>query len=395
MTLENKELEKICLWCGKNTNDNYSREHIFPECIGGKKMLPKEYMHKECNQYFSHQIDKAMLRQHPAILDAYQVDNGIKRKGKSSENKARYEKERKDIKGAGEAKLTSIKRNKKNTIEFVNVSYRIVSENFIRSLHKCVANILCDIYGPSYVRKNYSELLDFVWNGGDVQPWSYAVSYPNFIERILISEPKVINRCQIRVNNKESEIISWIHTSGIWIVGASPFLLNPELIETISNSIVKTNNQQKLKKPLTHYFGNNTFIDNKSPIGELKFLWVLKDKEGTPNPNFLYLLTKCNVCGRTSPTGFTLPREIIYKGDTNRTVAYPLNFWNNYLEEELMKLGYHINKINKEKIEKLKTKKELRIPMENDVKKMQIKDCYCQCINCGNMTKFSAKDCFI
>jgi len=32
---ENSNL--ICMWCGKDTTGDKTREHIFPECIGGKK----------------------------------------------------------------------------------------------------------------------------------------------------------------------------------------------------------------------------------------------------------------------------------------------------------------------------------------------------------------------
>jgi len=392
-----KNIEKICLWCGKDTNGDNTREHIFPNCIGGKKMLHQEYTHEECTQQFSHRIDRALLKEHPLYMDAYQVDFGIERKGKRKQDKERYKEEKKDIQGVGKSKNIRITR-KNNTVNLVDTSFRIVSSDFIRSLHKCVANVLCDVYGPSYVRKNYPELIDFVKNGGDINPWSYAFSSPNLLHFLKVSEPQTM-RWSIAGN--KNEIICWLHTSGIWMVGTSPYLLSPQIIEKISNSIIKDitlkkdNKTLNLPKPLNYYFGNYTFPDNEKGIGELNFIWVFKEIEGTPNPDFLYLLTKCKVCGQTNPTGLTLPREIIYNGDINNMTNYPPNTWNNYSDEELKKIGFNLDEWKSDKLENLKKKQGLRIPEENDVKKMNITDCYCQCINCGNQIKFSAEDCFI
>ena len=99
----NKKSDLICMWCGKDTTKNIDREHIFPECIGGKKILPAEYVCANCGNYFSHRIDRALLKEHSGMMDAYQVDLGIKRKGKGGKNKKRYREERRQIQGVGEA----------------------------------------------------------------------------------------------------------------------------------------------------------------------------------------------------------------------------------------------------------------------------------------------------
>lgn len=239
--------------------------------------------------------------------------------------------------------------------------------------------------------------MNFVKNGGDVHPWSYAVSHPVLFDRCLIGEPRVVNRLSIKVNNKPHEVISFIHTSGIWIVGSSPFLLNPSLIEKISDSIIKQLAPKKepiSKKPMTDFFGFEWDKEKRSSIGELKFLWVVKEIEGNPNDDFLYLLTRCKVCGQTNPTGIVLPRDTIYRGNVNKAIHYSQNTWNHYIINDLVKLGLRIEKWDDENLKKYMNQG-ISIPQENDVKSMKIKDCKTKCINCNNLINFGADDCFI
>ena len=386
----------FCLWCGKNTSENTDREHIFPEAIGGKNKLPAEFVCKQCNHEL-HFLDEALKREHPAMLDAFQVDRNIKGKIRNKKDKIRKEKERTNISGKFEANSINITRDNNGNINYLNASHIVTSEYYVRSLHKCVANILCNSYGSDYVRKNYPKLLYFVQNGGDVRPWSYAVSYPNLFIRPLISEPRVVNRCSIKVNNKTLEVISFIHTSGIWIVGSSPFLLNPSLIEKFSDSIIKEIAQKKeptSKKAITDFFGFEWDKEKRNYIGELKFLWAVKEISGKPNDDFLYLLTRCKVCGQTNPTGIVLPRDIIYRGDVNNAIHYSQNTWNHYTINDLVKLGLRIEKWDDESLNKY-TNQGISIPIKNDVRKREIIDCKRQCINCGNWLNFSASDCFI
>jgi len=400
ITLVNiKNLNLICLWCGKKTSGNKKvdgEEHIFPEAIGGKKTLYMGAVCKNCNNKLGF-LDKALKKEHPSMMDSYQVDKNIK--GKKTSNKKRKARrliEKTEIQGIGEANSTRISRSR-DGVNLLNASYEITSENFVRSLHKCVANILCDLYGSIYVRKNYRELLYFVQNGGDVRPWSYAVSYPALFNRPLISEPRVVNCCLIKINNKSYDIISFIHTSGIWIVGSSPSLLNPSLIETFSDSIIKQlahKKEPKSKKPMTDFFGFEWDKEKRSSIGEIKFLWIVKEIEGNPNDKFLYLLTRCKICGQTNPTGIVFPRDIIYKGNTNQVTGHIQNTWNHYIINDLVELGFRIEKWDDESLKNYMNQG-ISIPIENDVKKKTIIDCKCQCINCGNWLNFSASDCFI
>jgi len=385
----------ICLWCGEDTKGDKTKEHIFPECIGGKKTLPIGYVCNKCNNFFSHHIDRALLKEHSGMMDAYQVDPGIKRKGKGKEKKEQYKRERISIQGVGDASSTRISREG-NTINFLDANFEVKSVDFLRSLHKCVANILCDSYGPLYVRKNYPELLEFVLKGGYAQPWSYAISFPTPVIRPLISEPQLLMCLKLEKKNKTYEIYSFIHTSGIWIVGSAPYILCPDLINKLSESIVQkleNNKDHKNEKPISDLFGFK-WNNNREYIGKLKFLWIVKEIEGKPNNDFLYLLTKCKICGQTTPTGIVLPREIMNKGNINKSIYNAKNTWNQYNIEDLKKLGLNLDNCNEKELKKYMNQG-IRIPVENDVKKMNLHSCKTICINCNNMIEFNAEDCFI
>ncbi len=387
-----EKLNLTCLWCGKNTSENIAREHIFSEAIGGKKKLPAGSVCKKCNSKLGF-LDEALKRGHPAMLDAFQADKNIKGKIRNKKDKIRKEKERSNISGKYEAYTTKITRDGGN-IRFTDANFVVTTELFVRSLHKCVANVLCYEYGSDSVRKKYPQLLDFVKKGGDVHPWSYAVSYAKLFHRLLISEP-VVNRWSIKNTNKAHEVISFIHTSGIWIIGSSPSLLNLNLIEKISDSILKAHKKvPKTKKPITDWFGFEWNKETRNYIGELQFLWAFKEIKGKPKDDSLYLLTKCKICGQTNPTGICLPRDIIYRGNRNKRTLYPRNTWNHYTKNELAKLGLRIEKWDKESLRK-RMHQGIDIPIENDVRKMKLINCKYRCINCGNSTKYSASDCFI
>ncbi len=238
--------------------------------------------------------------------------------------------------------------------------------------------------------------MQFVKHGGDTRPWSYALSYPHFFKRLLISEPHVITNAEVIINGKKHEAISFLHTSVIWIVGSSPFLLNSELIIRFSESIERHPHlsavDPRLNKPIYECFGFK--YDNRANLGKLNFMWIVKEIRGKPNKNSLYLLTRCIVCGQINPTGINLSRGIIYNGNRNKSVMNPPNTWNEYTIDDLRKIGLVVEKWDKENLKNYMTQG-LLIPEENDVKKLNIKNCKCQCINCVNMITYDAKDCFV
>ena len=271
--------ESICLWCGKPTNvENSNREHIFPATIGGKETLPLGSVCKECNSKLGF-LDEFLKYGHEAMMFAFQTDSGITGRIRGKSDRARKARERTEITGKGEAKDTRISR-KGSDMCVTNASFTVKSEDFVRALHKCTANVLCNFYGVKFVRENYEDILKFVRDGGDVRPWSYAVSFPDPTKgkRPLISEPKHL---LFKSKSGNENVVSFIHTSGIWITGCQPFLLNPEVIETVSEFIAEKLEHVKepdTKKSAIDFFGFNWDLSkNRAVIGRLKFLWIVKE----------------------------------------------------------------------------------------------------------------------
>jgi hypothetical protein len=261
------------LWCGKPTVENgiiESAEHIFPVAIGGKKTLPAGYVCTECNNKLG-VLDDSLKYGHEAMMDAFQADVGIKGRVRNRDDTERKVRERTYIEGKGEAKHTKIKRNNCD-VYLINANFNVKSENFVRGLHKCTANILCDTYGSATTRKNYGDLLKFVYDGGNWRPWSYAVSFSNPFQRPLISEPKPFI---FSVNGEN--IAGFLHTSGIWVTGSRPFSLNPVTIEIVSKRIVEKighDNEPDPEKAIACFGFNYDLSKNGIVIGKLKFLWM-------------------------------------------------------------------------------------------------------------------------
>ena len=271
--------ESICLWCGKPTNKNKhteSAEHIFPKSMGGKKTLPVGYVCKDCNKSFGQTLDSTFKYGHEAMMMAFQSDSDINGRIRSQKDKERKLREKTFIEGKDNIKDTKIKKDGKN-MYLINANFEGKSKVFVRSLHKYTANILCNLYGQAVTREKYESLLQFVKDGGDWQPWSYAVSYPSPHFHPLISEPRLLI---FSVNQGNIRIISFIHTSGIWITGAYPFQLNAQTIETLSNEIAEKIAHiinPDTQKSIINYFGWNWDFDNRTSFGKLKFKWITKE----------------------------------------------------------------------------------------------------------------------
>ena len=336
-----KKSDLICMWCGRKTTGKKkkdSREHIFPVAIGGTKTLPIGDVCCDCNHRLG-KLDKELKFGHPATMYAYQIDPKIGRM-RNKEDKERKLKEKTHIEGKNS---TRIKRSIENdTANFINTNFLESSDLFLRSLHKCVANIICNQQGSKFVRKNCKELLEFVKNGGDAKPWSYAASYSGLFNKLLI-EPSLIKYGLIKNRDIMKYIIAFIHTSGIWIVGSHPFRLNKEVINQFSESLTKDTPsihqfEAQNKTKITKYFGTTAFLEERQLLGELKFVWVIKEIEGKRNPHdSFYLLTKCRLCGQTNPTGIMISKETVFDGDCNDEICYPKNTWNYYSEKDLEK----------------------------------------------------------
>ena len=249
------------------------------------------------------------------------------------------------------------------------------------------------------VRAEYPELIEFVKNGGNIQQWSYALSAPTLFNHMIISAPLLLQK--IKDENGIQIIHSFIHTSGIWLVGTKPNALNPHMIGHMSQAIFDELQHDRFKnstnrEPASNYFGSNAFIpDKRIAIGPLNFYWAKAEIEGKPSDKYLYILTKCSLCGQTNPTGFSLSRDVLHDENIHGGYASSTpNTWNNYIREDLMKFGYEIEKWDKESVLRY-LKQGISLSQKNDVKKMQIYDCKVKCISCGHLINYSAENCYI
>lgn len=376
----------ICLWCGKPTNaQNSNREHIFAKTIFGQTTLRIGSVCKNCNDKFGakmygsgnekYSLDEALKKEHPAFMRSYQADPRLGR-----HDRERKQREKTEITGVGECKDMRIIR--KNNDEYdVNVSWVITSETFVRALHKCTVNVLCDQYGVRITRDSFEQLLNFVYNGGDVHPWAYAVTF---------SKPGVIKYdptpLVFHFDDERKKVVCFLHTSGIWITGSQPYLINTAIVEFLCETILSKISEDNLLEPekAVDFFSFGWGFKS-IPIGKLKFHWIVKEIEGHPNDSFLHLLTICTVCGQTNTTGIHLSRKIIRK-KLDAISIYPRNSWNTYTNEELRSMG-----LDKEKWSKLT----MGILVDKDVKELNITNSKTNCINCGNPITFNAKDCFV
>lgn len=52
---------KRCIFCGSTTNTYKSKEHIVPDSLGGKDILPEGLVCDNCNNYFGREFEKETL----------------------------------------------------------------------------------------------------------------------------------------------------------------------------------------------------------------------------------------------------------------------------------------------------------------------------------------------
>jgi hypothetical protein len=261
------------LWCGKPTVKNRAKEgveHMFPVAIGGRKTLPVGCVCKDCNGKLGC-LDEYLKYGHESMMDAFQADDGITGRVRKDKMK-RKALEKTYISGKGEAKKTRIER-KGSDVYLVNASYYVTSDKFVRALHKCTANILCNEYGPATTRNSFESLLKYVSEGGDSRSWSYAVSFPNhFPPRSIITEPKPFI---FTVNGEH--VVGFLHTSGIWLTGSRPFSLNPSIIEIVSERIadkIGQDNATNSEQAISSFGFDYQLSKDRIHIDKLRFLWV-------------------------------------------------------------------------------------------------------------------------
>lgn len=392
------------MWSGLPTTGNKAidgQEHVFPESIGGKLKLPVG----DVSKYWNHELsrlglDRVLKKDNPNIKLAYQRDPFMpgKRPG-DKRKKDRRNQEKKEIYSTDYS--ACIRRDDQGNTYMENENFEYFNYDFSRAIHKCVANVICYEKGSIYVRDYFIELLNFVKNEGIDNPWawSYAASFANPFSPLCI-RPITIKLVFSFNHDLKKECI-WVcfaHTSGIWLAASQPHAMSKEKIESFSNSIrdhPRITDIENAGTDIKQIFGM-AWDKDRELIGELKFLWVKKQIEGQPNPeDSFYLLTKCKVCGQINPTGIMIEKTMILDGNQNNVSSTHKNSWNYYSTDDLKRIGFNTDKWDPNHLERYINTQGIRIPLENDIKKLNITNCWCKCINCGNLIKYDANDCFL
>lgn len=265
-------------------------------------------------------------------------------------------------------------------------------------------------------------------NGTNPHVWSYAVSFANPFQN-LFCKPKCIKLGYFSVTGVKENllvVICFIHTSGIWIASAKPNHVTKDIIEGLSSGILKDTPLVKQVQDQGHDFKKlygMSWVDGREYIGRLKFLWMKKQIQGEPNPeDAFYLLTKCKLCGQINPTGIMVPKDIVFGGEQVPTVAsvnsglfdlcpqnmeykvngkcvrfvrMPKNSWNRYSMYDLRRKGFNIEKWKKDSIQQYINTQGIEMPQERDIRKWNIRNHTCQCLNCRNIITYNAGGCLL
>lgn len=408
---EKKQSDFICLWCGCKTTAEkdksaleikYSnKEHVFPESIGGNEKLKAGDVCEDCNNKLSF-LDNCLKKGNDMMMFSLQGDRFIKgKKTSNKKRKIRRQAERKEITGSdGYSKIT--RDLEKNKTVILNSAPEKYDGNFCKSIHKCLANIICFEKGSLFVRKNYPELINFVLNGNNTSAWSFAVSYQGYLQ-VLSILPKTITFTERPYSHDrlDTVFVAFIHTSGIWIVCSHPNSMDAVIIEQFSKKIVSDDSPSKeqLKgdgRRIEDVFRSQVMTGkSRTLIGDLNFLWIKKNIVGKPNSNdTFYLLTRCKICGQTNPTGyFAKKTEVIIKNEFNGK-QYEKNTWNSYTKQDLVNRGF-ITKNWKEENWNRQLRVGITTPTTFDIKSIIIKKNTITCLNCDNSIEFESSDCFL
>lgn len=391
------------MWSGEPTTGNRTidgQEHVFPESIGGKLKLPVGNVCKDWNNKLS-DLDELLRDHNVNTMLAYHRDPFMT---------TRIRKKKLEIESID--KSLCIKRDDQGNSYIINKKPRQFQRpkdfdyNFTRAIHKCVANVICYEKGPKYVRNNCMELLEYVKMeleeyikyGQNPRSWSYAVSSANPFSRLCLRPITIKLGFSFDYDlKKEYTWVCFAHTSGIWLASSQPNCMSKEIITKFSDSIRDHPLIKEIEKKagIASIFGWN-WEQDRELIGELGFIWVKKQIEGKANPeDSFYLLTKCKLCGQINPTGIMIAKTMILDVNQNNAISMNKNSWNCYSIDDLTRMGINIDKWDQKHLERYINTQGIRIPIENDIKKLNISNCWCMCLNCGSPINYNAIDCFL
>jgi hypothetical protein len=397
-----------CIWCDCETTTNKAnvsdqvklanKEHIIPECVGGKQCLEIGKVCVDCNNKLN-PLDECLKRGNYMMLAQYQISSAFtggpigKKAGKG--RKERKEREMKEISGFGGLHIT------RHSAEHAILNAPVgtpgdyfYDEKFSKALHKCALNIILNDHDYFYVKNNCSELISFILN--PVTPltegWSYAVCYRNLFSQSHF-DPFWLN---FGSDTAGSFAFLMVFPGAMFIVGTQQDNINPDTIKKIEKEIPENLGIKGDEFNAVQHFSSIP-PHQRSQFGErFKFVFIKKSIQGTPNSiDDFYLLTHCRTCGQINPTGIMFGKDFILTGNQSQTISGPKNTWNVYTREDFFKTGFNFNAWSEDSIRAFIENRAINYPAENDVKKLNITNCSTQCINCGWLIQYGAPDCFL
>ena len=402
-----------CIWCDFETTSDRSKasatlkfankEHIIPEAVGGLQCLEVGKVCMECNEKLGNSVDGHLKTENIMMLQQYQVSSGVIEKPigktKDKERRARKLAEMKKIVGYSNGVTVERFPEINGTVFTGSPSGTTLydyeyNNKFSRALHKCALNIILHESDYFQTKKNHSELINFIKDPGYRWPevWSYAVCYRNLFAQMHFEPFWHI----FSSSAQEFSYILLVFPCAIFIVGTKPNFINPKMLENIEKIIPENLGVEGFEFNTVRYFSWEPPY-RRTQFGErFKFTFIKKEIQGEPNPeDAFYLLTKCWTCGQTNPTGTTLGKDVVFNGNQSQTISGHKNSWNRYSRGDLLKKGWKLDAWGADAVQAHIEKEAISYPAENDVKKLNIKNCTMQCLNCGWPIQYSAADCFL
>ena len=423
--MPNRQSDFVCLYCGSSTTIDKSDtkkelannpEHLFPYSMGGKETLELGDVCNKCNNRLS-TVDRAFKHGNILTAHAYQVDGSKKGRPRSPEDRKRHKEEK--IKITLDNKSSSVVSIPGGGACFTNSNHAAYVDMFVRAVHKCASNILCKYFGSKSTRLWYPELIDFVNTGRNPHSWSYAASYqllhlyqispqvfyPLWAVGMMPSliEPQPIHGKEPSRYLEEGFVpfaVSFIDTSGIYLVGTLPDIITKPSISFVSKYLSEQIERESRRldpngDKLLQTFDSSTLTKERSTIGDLNFLWIKKQRGPSDDPSDkLLVLVSCRICGQKNPTGHHVDRRMVNTQMLGQLSYSPgIKSWNKPTLIDLKDRGLKTEKYPKEKLNEILTGR-LYYSTKHCVEFLPEKG-EIRCINCGHHVSFGRKDCFL
>lgn len=161
-----------CIYCSEKIKLQRTKEHVFPACIGGDKILPDGYVCDECNNYFS-EMDRVFLHNN-YIANTILTEEIPNRRGK-----IRYElSDRMTYLGNRQFAFTlepvSLL-NKKSVLIKITQSREFDELLFARAVHKVAFNYFAYNYGHKALHNRYDKIRSYIRKAKKNELWTYVV----------------------------------------------------------------------------------------------------------------------------------------------------------------------------------------------------------------------------